>query len=408
MPYVGTNEWEFIVTDLDGGQLANITDVALNPQVGPRISNPTISEYLIPLTPTVLTTYGAALFKNGQRRIVALRNGVPVANDKVWRIKPAAGPTSGYVTMQCLGPLIRTVKAWVQDENGQIFDGPSADGTDRGLDLPAGIVANPNMTVAAGTMLEQALANRIANQGSLELSLGTFDSTPTPGGNVAFAMRNLSPMRISELIQLFNDASVLDVIVDPHGTGTSTAGTVHGLNRAGGPIAASFDFATGANNVAWAYPESDMDDFCNMLWRELGTREGSHFANNITRDAPGVTVDDQPSRDAYGVYHDIDIKPVWSGKIPNASNLFKMYVREYNAELDARIVPRTTIRITPQAGLAPEPWDDYNLGDVPGLNVEQAGIDISDGSFRIVGWNTQPMKDGDDETELLIGWRPVA
>lgn len=406
--YAGENDWQFLGTDMGGSVIADLTPYALDPLIGPRISNPHIAEYLFALTPEAVATIGPAVFQTGLRRIVALRNGVPVSNTKVWRIKPAGGPTSGYVKVECLSPMRRWLSRWCEDADGQRFDGPSADGTDRGLDLPAGIVADPDMVVAAGEYLRQALVNTISSDGDLEIVLGgPFSTTPTPGGNVAFAMRNLSPLRIGELVALFTEAGALDVIETPLGPGSSAATSISAVNKAGGPIGVSFDYGTGANNVSWAYPESDMDDFCNALTYELGLRDGAQFKNNVQRDAPGVTVDDSASRAAYGVYRDYVLKPVWSGSIKNTSNLFKMYVRAFNAELAARMVPRTIVRITPQAGVAPEPWDDYNLGDVPGLNIENCGIDISGASIRIVGWNTRPMRNGNDEHELLVGWNPI-
>ena len=407
--FVGRNAWQFLATDLAGSVLADITPWALDPLIGPRISNPTISEYVFALTPDCLATVGPAVFANGRRRIVAIRNGQPVANDKVWRIKPAGGPLSAHCKVECLGPMIRWIRRYAQDANGQVFDGPSSDGSDRGLDLPAGIIANPAMTVAAGEMLRQALANTIANDGPMEVTLGgPFSTTPTPGGNVAFAMRNLSPLRIAELVALFTDAGACDVIVTPLGPGSSSAGSVSAVNKAGSPVGISFDYDTGARNVAWAYPESDMDSFANAITYELGTRDGAQFKNNVQRDAPGVTTDDTASRAEFGVYRDYPLFPVWSGGVKSSSNLFKMYVRRFNAELAARMVPRTIVHVMPQAGLAPEPWDDYNLGDVPGTNVANLGIDISDASTRVVGWNTRPMRNGNDETELLLGWNPIA
>lgn len=407
--FVGANAWQFLITDLGGSVLADVTEHVLDPVIGPRISNPHIQTWTVALTPEVLSL-GSALFANGLRRGVAIRNGTAVANDKLWNIKPAAGPTSGYVTLEFVGVMRRWERRYCQDVNAQIFDGPSADGTDRGLDLPAGIVGDPDLVVAAGEMLRQALENTIANDGDLEVTLGgPFSSTPTPGGNVAFAMRNLSPLRISELVTLFRDAGACDVIVTPNGAGSSSAGSVSAVNKAGVPRpSVVFEYGTGANNVSWCYPESSCDELANKLWFELGQRAGSHFKNNVTADAPGVTTDDSASRGAYGVYHDIVLHPVWSGAIRNSSNLYKMFVRRYNAELAARMVPRTLVHIVPQAGIAPEPWDDFGLGDQPVMNLANAGIDVSGASFRVVGWNARPQRNGNDEHELLIGWAPEA
>lgn len=396
------------MTDLGGSVLADCTPFVLDPVISPRISNPSLQQWTVPLTPDVLAV-GSALFANGLRRAIAIRNGTVVANSKLWRVKPAAGPTSGYVTLEFMSPMVRWLRRYCEDAHGQVFDGPSADGTDRGLDLPAGIIANPDMIVAGGEMLRQALANSIALRGDLEIVLGgPFDTSPIPGGNIAFNMRNLSPLRISELVTLFTEAGACDIVETPLGPGSAAGSSIAAVNRAGSDLGISFDYGTGANNLAWAYPESDMDDFADLIWYELGLRDGSHFKNNVTRDAPGVTVDDSAARAAFGTYHDIVSFPTWSGTIRNSSNLFKMYVRRYNAELAARMVPRTVVHLNPQDGIAPEPWDDYTLGDRPGLNIANAGIDITGATMRIVGWNTRPQRDGNDTTELLVGWSPQA
>lgn len=411
MPFAQTHAWQFLLTTLGGTVIADISSSVLEPRLSPRLSVPSLYTWPVALAPALFaggTPDGLPLFANGLRRGVTLLDGMPVQNAKLWRVKPAGDPTKGYAALEFISPMVRWATRYAQDVNGQIFDGPSSDGSDRGLDLPAGIVANPNMTVAAGEMLRQALANTIANDGDLECTLGgPFSATPSPGGNVAFAMRNLSPLRIAELATLFREAGAVDIVETPLGPGSSAGVSVSAVNRAGTDLPGiAFDYATGAHNVAYAYPESDMDDFANKIWFELGQREGSHFRNNVTEDAPGVTVDSAGSRALFGVYHDIPLHPVWSGAIPTASNLFKMYVKRYNAELEARMVPRERVRIVPQAGLAPEPWLDYNLGDTPRMNLAQLGIDVSGASFRVIGWDTTVMRSGAAHTEPLIGWAP--
>lgn len=423
MPFVDRHDWQFLLADRSNSTLADVTAYVLDPVVSPRLSVPSLQTWRVPCVPEALS----AGFLNGQRRGIAIRDGQVVANDLLWRTKPAGGPTSGYLTAEFFGPMIEwgagpnSAGRYCQDANGQIFDGPSADGTDPGMDLPAGIVANPLLEVGAGEILRQALQNTIDLDGPLSVTLGgPFDSTPPPGESFAFSIRNMSPLMISELATTFVEAGACDILITPHATG-STQGSVSARNHIGTSVSATFDYGTGANNVAWAFPESDMDDICTKLWFELGLREGSHFKNNVTIDAPGVTVDTTDAQAALGVWHDVQLHPVWSGGIPTrfpafpgetkpwtgADNpLYQMYVRRYNAELAARMTPRTVVRIQPQAGIAPEPWVDYNLGDTPGLNIAQLGVDISGASFRIIGWDCTVGRNGDEQVQPLIGWAP--
>lgn len=406
-------DYQFLIANNENGVLADLTDYAYDKVVGPRLSRPSESSFRVPLVPEVLAMGGGdgyPLFWPGLRRIIVNHASVGcVANDILWGVQPKGGPDDAWLECIGFGPMIRWQTRWCQDVNAQVFDGPSADGTDRGLDLPAGIIANPNMTVVAAQMLKQAIDNTIANDGPVGCTTGgTFSDTPTPGGNVAFAMRNLSPLRLGDLASLFEETGVCDITIAPTAGGGESQGAVSAVNRAGTDLpGVSFDYGTGARNVAWAYPEASMDNFANKIWYELGRNEGgSHFANNVTRDAPGVTVDDSGSRSAYGVYHDIVLKNEFSGKIRNTSNLFKMYVRLYNAELAARMVPRQVIKIVPQPGLAPRPWINYNLGDTPRANLANLGISVADANFRIIGWDVHVDNDGPENVELQIGWSP--
>lgn len=405
MPFVSNPTWQFFIADNSNSVLADLSNYVLDPVVSPRLSVPSLQTWTLPLTSTVL---GFGVFEAGLRRGIAIRNGQVVANDILWRVKPAGGPDSAYATLEFTGPMVRWEKRYCQDANGQIFDGVSSDGTDRGMDLPAGIVADPTMTVAAGEMLRQALENTIAIDGDLGVSLGgPFSTTPTPGGNVAFAMRNLSPLRVSELATLFREAGAVDIVITPT-SGGSSQGSVSAVNRAGTDLpGVSFDYGTGASNVAWAYPETSMDEFANKLVYELEPRiDTNHFANNVTADAPGTTTDPSGSQSSFGVYHDIVVQGGWTGTILNTSNLFKMYVKRWNAELAARMAPRQVIRVVPQPGVAPEPWTSYNLGDTPRLNLGQLGLDVSGAAFRIIGWDARPQNDGAEQVELMIGWAP--
>ena len=417
MPFVSEHEWQFLLVDNANNVLADLSDYCDSPLISPRLSNPSMQGWTLPAIPAVTGAGWTPLTRRG----VAIRNGQVVGNDLLWRTRPAGDELRGYMRAEFMGALVWWTARYVEDANGQIFDGPSADGSDRGMDIPAGVIADPEMDFAAGTMLREALENTIANKGTIGLTLGAFSSTPAPGGSISFPIRNLSPLLISELSTMFKDAGVLDVRVTPHLAGT-TMGTVDGLNRVGVDLpGVTFDYGTGANNVRYAVPESDADDIATMLWYELGVREGSHFGNNVTEDAPGVTVDSAGARATFGTWHRIVQHPAWAGKIPTRlpafagearpwtgpiNPQFALWVRRYNAELGARMFPRTIVRLTPQPGMAAEPWSSYNLGDTPRTNMAGLGLDVSGSSFRIIGWDTTPERDGPETTEPLIGFSP--
>jgi len=408
VPFVSNPTWQFLIANNSNSVLADLSNYVLDPVVSPRLSVPSLQTWTLPLTSTVL---GFGVFEAGLRRGIAIRNGQVVANDILWRVKPTGGPGSAYVALEFMGPMARWEKRYCQDADGQSFFGVGNHRGvgDRGMDLPVGIVANPLMDFAPAQMLRQALENTIANDGDLGVSLGgPWSSTPLPLSHAMFRLDNLTPLRVSELTTMFRDLGAIDVLITPTASGTRQ-GSVSALERIGTDRpGTSFDYGTGANNVAWAYPETSMDEFANWLIYELGERiDTNHFANNVTIDAPHVTTNPAASQAAFGVYVDIVMKTGWTGSIPNTSTLFKMYEQSWNAELAARMAPRQVIRVVPQPGIAPEPWSGYNLGDTPRLNLGQLGLDVSGAAFRIIGWDARPQNDGAEHVELLIGWAPT-
>jgi hypothetical protein len=405
VPFVSTPTWQFLIANNSNSVIADLSGYVLNPIVSPRLSAPSLQTWTVPLTSSVLA-FGA--FEAGQRRGIAIRNGQVVANDILWRVKPTGGPNSAYATLEFEGPMRRWERRYCRDAGGQMFFGVSTSTGDRGMDLPAGIVVNPEMDFDPAEMLRQALANTIAIRGDLGVSLGgPFSSALLGDMRRMFRLDNLTPLRVSELMVMFCEAGVIDVVITPS-AGGSAQGSVSAVARAGTDLpGTSFDYGTGTNNVAWAYPETSMDDFCNHLTYEVGQRiDTNHFANNVTADAPGTTTDPSGSQGTFGVYEDVIMQTGWTGAVPNTSDLFKMYVTRWNAELAARMTPRQVIRIVPQPGVAPEPWSSYNLGDTPRLNLGQLGLDVSGAAFRIIGWDARPQNDGPEQVELLIGWAP--
>lgn len=385
--------YQVVVADLANSPILDISDRTYDLVVGPRMNSADISEG------RTLTRGLGDLIRNGDRRVHVYRNGQLVSNNVVWNTNGQGDRTQAWVQWRAVGPLMRAQTRWVQDAGGQIFDGISADGSDRGLDLPAGALLNPALAIGAGPLLKECFDNTIANDGpmSLTTSGGTFEGSL----NVRFALRNITPLRLGDLITKLVEMNAVDVTVAPTIAG-EIAGVVSAVTRAGGSSGAHFQYATGAFNCEAAGVVGSMDEFANKIWHELGQREGSHFKNNITRDAPGVTVDDSASRAQYGVYHDIRIVDDFSGVVKNTSPLYAGFVRNYNGELAQRMKPKKIIWVTPQAGAAPEPWTGYQLGSTALASIVDLGEAILGVTVRIHGWNAMPQNDRSEKVTLFL------
>jgi hypothetical protein len=406
------------IADRSNATVEDITSIAFDLVVSPRKNRPSSSRCRVP---THLLGGGNTL-RTGDRRLIVTRNGAVVANDILW-VKEATGDANtGYADIVGLGPMVRWQRRWLQDADGQIFDGVSSDGADRGLDFPAGGLADPEMPASGGLLLKEAIDNTIANDGEIGVvtSGGTFSLSSPPAPNVRFLLRNITPITVGDFATMLFDSGAVDAVIQPTAPGgSSTQGilsavTAAGVDRSG----VHFQYNTGSRNCSHASIVESMDEFANKIWYELGTREGSHFRNNVTIDAPGVTVDDSGSRSQYGVYHDIPIHDEFSGKIPtrlpayegeekpytgDINPLYEAYVRLYNAELAYRIKPRKIIKVTPQAGMGLSPWDDFQLGDTVRVSIVGLGDDILNATVRIHGWNAMPDNDsGAERYELML------
>ncbi len=368
----------------------DISDRAYDLNVGPRRHSADVAEC------KVLTKGLGDLVRTGDRHMVVYRNGLCVHNGIIWDLNASGDKTQGWVQIRSMGALIRLQTRWVQDAGGQIFDGVSADGTDRGLDLPAGGLLNPALPVTGGELLRQCVENTIANDGACDLTTAGGDFSGTL--NVRFALRNITPMKVGDLLTKLAGMNAISAWVTP----TPGLSILNAAQNPGGASGAHFQYGTGSFNCeAGGYTES-MDEFCNKLWQELGAREGSHFKNNITATAPGVTTDDSGSRSQYGVYHDIQMLDDFSGNVKNSDPLYAGFVRNYNAQLAFRMRPKQIVWVTPQAGAGPEPWTGFGLGSTALVSIGELGQTFSGVGVRIWGWNAQPQNDKPEKVTLFL------
>jgi len=102
----------------------------------------------------------------------------------------------------------------------------------------------------------------------------------------------------------------------------------------------------------------------------------------------------------YGDYVDF---PIYDSR-GTENTVRKIYMRLFDSELAYRMVPRTTIGITPQAGVAPEPFTDYNLGDLVNCNIgSNLGLELVDAAIRVFGIDITITDEGVERVgELLL------
>jgi hypothetical protein len=411
--------YEVLIADRLNATVEDVTGIAFDLRVSPRKNRPSFCSFRVP---THLLSGGNTL-RTGDRRAIVRRNGAVVANDILWVTEAVGDHDTGYADVRGFGPMIRWRTRWLQDANGQIFDGPSNVTGDRGLDFPAGALADPDMAASGGRLLKEAVDNTIANDGEIGVVTagGTFSLTSPPAPNLRTRWGNLTPLRLSEFASMLFDSDVVDAVIQPTApAGQATQGilsavTAAGVDRPG----VHFQYGTGAKNCSDARIVEAMDDFANKLRWLLGARDGSHFANSVDSTLPEVTVDDTASRAQYGVYHDIVIHDSFSGKIPTRQPAFPgqerpwtgdlrpayaAYVSMFQAELGYRVRPRKIISVTPQAGLGLAPWDDLQLGDTVRCSIVGLGDDILNATVRVHGWNAMPDNDSSDleRYELLL------
>jgi hypothetical protein len=116
-----------------------------------------------------------------------------------------------------------------------------------------------------------------------------------------------------------------------------------------------------------------------------------HWRGNITGHNGASTA-------KYGVYMDIHIYD--SGQENADRDLFQVL---WQAELDQRALPLELLYVTPQTGLAPDPFDDYSIGDLVKVNLGDVfGPAVANQTQRIYGFDVDLDTDGVERVSELI------
>lgn len=416
--------YTFEIAGLDNTVLADISGIASQKMLSPRLGKPSGGMFRVPLTGTsasgaisgILETDagdGYPTIYPGIRRLIAKLDGTPVFNGYVWTIERVGGKNDSWATVTCWCPMIRWQTRHVQDADGSIVDGTEDDlgSGDFGkpiLDLPSGAVDDPGLEVSGGGLLQEVIDNTIANDGDLGLTTsgGTFDTSVPPALDCGFALVGL-PLRISELAAGLFAAGAVDVVFDYTAAIAEPMAVMSAVNQCGSDLTATvnFDWGTGDKNVQQVRHVMSMDTFANRIRYFLGTRNQPNRWTGGSLDATTteVDIDNSASLALFGDYVDFAEHEARGIRRGMADPVRGFFVNLLHEELTWRMAPRELLYVTPQAGLAPEPFADYGLGDIVAANVGAAlGMTITDAAMRVFGMNVAIGADGVGRAAELI------
>ena len=368
--------WTFVLTDIStGAELVDITAAALTAKIAPRLNRPLTLTLELPADNADIRATAADGDPNltvGTRAIKAYRNGTLRANVIVWNLSYDGDANDAKVSVTGYDPLVQLRRRPARDETGDFSNPEFGD------------------AVQAGDLVKGIVDNTILWEGDLLIDTsGTCDAATVLGGNLGDW-----PIMIFDLVTIITDTGVVDIVLEPLDDTADKLAVLHVRDTWGTDKTASvtFDYATGEHNVASARRILDMDDICNKLWMYLGPKiDIQHWRGNITGH-------DATSTAKYGVYMDIHIYD--SGQENASRDLFQQL---WATELALRKVPAELLYVTPQAGRAPEPFDDYGIGDLVTVNLGTVfGPAVSGGVQRVYGFDVDLDVDGVERVSELI------
>ena len=380
----GVAVWTFVLTDASSGdELCDLTGAVLSAKISPRLNRPLTVALELPADNADIRATAADGDPNlvvGTRSIKAYRNGTLRANVLVWQISYDGDADTAKVSVTGHDPLVQLRRRPARDDTGDFSNPEFGDDTAAG-DLVQGIIDTSTTYDGAGLLIDTG---------------GDCSASTTLGGNLADW-----PVMIFDLLSIITDTGVVDVVMEPLDETAGQLVTLNAVDSWGSDLSESvnFDYATGDYSVSSARRVIDMDDICNKLWYYLGPKiDVQHWRGSIT----GVSPADPPARDAsrakYGIYMDIHIYD--SGQEAADRDLFQQLRA---TELAHRINPAELIYVTPQTGVAPEPFDDYGIGDLVTVNLGTVfGPEVVSGVQRVYGFDCDLDADGVERVSELI------
>jgi hypothetical protein len=291
----------------------------------------------------------------------------------VWQLSYDGDADTARVSVTGYDPLVQLRRRPARDETGDFSNPEFGDGT------------------PAGELVQGIVQNTIDWEGDLLIDPdgGTCDASTALGGNLGDW-----PIMIFDLFTIVTDTGVVDVVLEPLEATPGKLAVLNAVDTWGNDRTdtVSFDYATGSFNVSHARRIVDMDEIANKLWIYLGPKiDIQHWRGNITGH-------NDASTSKYGVYMDIHIYD--SGQENEDRDLFQVL---WAAELAQRALPLELLYVTPQTGLAPDPFDDYSIGDLVKVNLGDVfGPAVANQTQRIYGFDCDIDTDGVERVSELI------
>lgn len=292
----------------------------------------------------------------------------------VWHLNDDGDENTCYTTVTSVDPMA-------------LWPGRAARDADGDFSLPTFLTD----FVTGPQILEEILTNSVTHEGDLFLDLA--GGTVETGGVDVSGLPVDWPMTIADVASLLFDTGMVDVVITPIDSG-SNIGRFNAYNgNYGDDLSGSvvFQYGMGAYNVRRATRVQSMDQMCNKLWYLLGPKvetigdpaAAQHWRGNVTGDhpdlanPPGGDIDDldplgalrAQSQADYWVSMDVRVfDTAYDGLSddPESQDGYEaLYLRQWQAEQQLRVGPRTLCKITPVRGTEPS----FTTGDLIGVEA---------------------------------------
>lgn len=411
------------IYDLATTELADITDVALDPVLTGDLSQARTLRFRCPANDSRLTDVAGDSIPNlneMDRKILFWENGLILFHGRIDTLEWDGDENSQFVTVTALMPLATELGYEGNDRAGRIVRGSTTQPTagdpygeyDGNFINPkfASSVADQD-GISGPDLILQVLTNSqntgaeidpSPGEGPLPMSLaGDFDLAVPDAIDLSPSQTMDWPQMIGDFIQQLAATGVCDVFerpVDPtEGLGPFVMSEVNAKSAWGTDKSDTvhFDYWTGDHNAKAAKVVANGGTLNNKLYHYLGPAQpgGTRWKSNITPTGAPFTAAITASRNRYGGPGDdkgqfMQIRAFDSTGTESDSR--PLYKADWTAEQKARLVPRRTLFVTPhtaQAGLFTAP-QDFDVGDVIGINIANLGPAVA-ATQRVYGWTKQ-------------------
>jgi hypothetical protein len=402
------------IYDLETNELAEITDIALDPILTGDLSQARTLVFKSPPADSRLTSTadGIPHLNEGDRKILLWEDDEILFHGRIDTIEWDGNQNEQLATVTALMPIATELGYEGTDRAGRIVRGSTAkptagspygdyDGNFIDPKFASSVAAQDG--VSGPDLILQVLTNSqntgaetdpSPGEGPLPFSLnGDFDLDVPDAIDLNTIETMDWPQLVGDFVQQLCATGVCDIFerpvdpsesLDPYVMSEISAKSAWGTDRSG---TVHFDYLTGSHNAKAAKVTGQLGTLNNKLYDYLGPAEtgGTRWKANLTPSLATGAFETaiNASRDRYGVFMSVRIFDSTGGE----SSSRPLYLASWKAELKARLSPRRTLFITPHAdtaGLFTAP-QDFDVGDVIATNIDGLGVSIA-ATQRVYGW----------------------